>query len=305
MWQHCTVAPSLWPGEHREPLARPARHSSARGVHDKGVRVGQSDLRGLSHHIWHNESGTGFRRGWMVEPVQRVQRQFMGVDGSGSQGGMWYWLELNGWGDWDRIWTVAQRFHPDARFDPVTRELRPGVFPFASAFESMERGELDRELVKLAWSELVGLLPKRVRRTPPQKWYELTLMVSAHLAAHEFMEMDVSLTKHPTDEVKVGRHLYWFERFYGLWRRTAETKRPKEINTRKSVEAADASKRRIALLKFYDEFIQRHGSKVSAARVAQAFSSSAEAKDLRLLADPKEQARELRDCLKERRGAMG
>jgi hypothetical protein len=257
--------------------------------------VGQSDLRGLSHHIWHNESGTGFRRGWMVEPVQRVQRQFMGVDGSGSQGGMWYWLELNGWGDWDRIWTVAQRFHPDARFDPVTRELRPGVFPFASAFESMERGDLDRELVKLAWSELVGLLPKRVRRTPPQKWYELTLMVSAHLAAHEFMEMDVSLTKHPTDEVKVGRHLYWFERFYGLWRRTAETKRPPAVNRNKSENA----RRRVeALLEFHDNFVSRHSGKVSAVRVVRSFRIDEASCGIRLLSDEDEQADELREALR-------
>jgi len=185
---------------------------------------------------------------WTHEPVERSERVF---------GGIWEWLNNVGAADWDAVESLARHFHPDYRMDQKTRSLDPNRAPGATVYLHMERGEYSPAWIKAVAPTLYKFLPKtkRAKATAPTEYLIATLLLSAQLAAHEFANLADELRKPTPNVASIARHLYFFERFSSLWRRTGQNK-PATLNL-------NYAKRRHAK-SWRDELLTYHRQRVTA-----------------------------------------
>jgi hypothetical protein len=203
---------------------------------------------------------------WAHEPVERADRVFKG---------MWEWLTEVGGADWDVVESLAQHFHPDYRMDQKTRALDSNQAPGAIVYLQMERGDYSPVWIKAVAPTLYKLLPKAKRdkgTTAPTEYLIATLYLSAQLAAHEYANLDNELRKAPPNSASIARHLYFFERFSSLWRRTGQNK-PATLNLNQD-KRHRAKSWRNDLLAYHRQRVSEHPERrVSARESAQRWCS--------------------------------
>lgn len=147
--------------------------------------------------------------GWQAEPLTRAGNKF-------SE--MWTFLEGLNMGDWDRVHGLASYFHPDYLFDQKTRAVKgTGGAMGSFVLREMEAGRYNAEALAKIAPTIYKRMPQRPRGVPLE-YREATLVVSACLACHEYERIDAA--QEAKDDNGIARHLYWFERFAGLWERT-------------------------------------------------------------------------------------
>ena len=162
--------------------------------------------------------GIFLRMGWSAEPITRA---------GGKYGELWKFLEGVNMGEWERVHGLASYFHPDYMFDQKTRAFKEKGGAMGSfVYREMEKGIYSAKA-------LAGIAPTIYKRMPlrprgvPLEYREATLVVSACLACHEYERIDAACEAN--DDAQLARHLYWFERFSGLWDRT-RTARPPNLD---------------------------------------------------------------------------
>ncbi len=191
---------------------------------------------------------------WMSEPLRYAQATF---------DELWQWLEINKFADWDAVSAARRYCHPmplidfgDGKTDPLTQGVG-SLF-----FRSIERGEMDVELIRKTMPTLWVRLPKRRRDSGvPNAFLEAVLFLSALLACGEYAELAETVKRDTVDREAVAMHLYWLQRFYSLWSRTAASE---------PANRASNVAKRAAVDKWHEEFkkfragyLRRHpGAKV-------------------------------------------
>lgn len=128
------------------------------------------------------------------------------------------WLNSIEWQDgagltFQRLQDCAHHFHPGLD--------GPGT----DAVLMLERGETDKSILERSSPFMANLLPKRLRGDSHElKFAKLVLF--AMLTAYECEELFEAQQK-GLPISRAFEHLYWFERFFGVWAREAATPPPK------------------------------------------------------------------------------
>lgn len=112
------------------------------------------------------------------------------------------------------------------RLQGCARHFHPGMEgPGAAAVLMLERGVIDKGTLNACAPFMASLLPKRLRGASYQLKFS-TLTLFAMLAAYEWEEL-YSAEQKGLRISSAFEHLYWFERFFGVWAREAATPPPK------------------------------------------------------------------------------